>query len=52
MLFRTLAKQEFRRMIDIIHESNEVIGPKRVGVNAKGGPSHQFLPVASFDEIV
>jgi ferredoxin len=51
MLFRTLAKQEFRRMIEIIHESNEVIGPKRVGVNTKGAPIHQFLPVASFDEI-
>ena len=51
MLFRTLAKQQFRRMVEIILESNEVIGPKRIGVNTAGAPIHQFLPVGSFDEI-
>jgi sulfhydrogenase subunit beta (sulfur reductase) len=51
MLFRTLAKQEFRRMIDVILESNEVIGPKKVGASSAGAPIHQFLPIGSFDEM-
>jgi ferredoxin len=51
MLFRTLAKDEFRRMVgDILHQ-NEVIGPRRVGADARGRPLHQFLPVARFDEM-
>ncbi|HEY3354181.1 MAG TPA: 4Fe-4S dicluster domain-containing protein [Polyangia bacterium] len=51
MLFRTLTKQEFRRMVEAILENNEVIGPKRVGADAAGAPLHQFLPVARFDEM-
>ena len=51
MLFRTLTKQNFRRLVEIIFEANEVIGPKKVGVDTGGKPMHQFLPVGSFDEI-
>ena len=51
MLFRTLSKPELRRMLEIILESNEIIGPKRVGLNAAGAPIHQFLPVESVDEL-
>lgn len=32
-------------------DSNEVIGPKRVGIRKDGKPIHQYLPVKSFDEI-
>lgn len=51
MLFRTLTKQNFRRLVEIIFEANEVIGPKKVGVDTGGKPMHQFLPVGSFDEM-
>jgi len=52
MLFKTLAKKEFQSLVGIILESNEVIGPKRVGTRAKDGkPIHQFLPVERFEEM-
>jgi len=51
MLFKTLAKEEFRNLVEILSDSNEVVGPKRVGVNAEGKPIHHYLPVESFDEI-
>ena len=51
MLFRTLARDEFRRMIELILASNEVIGPKKVGVDRADKPIHQFLPITSFDEM-
>jgi sulfhydrogenase subunit beta (sulfur reductase) len=51
MLFRSLATQYFRELVEIILESNEVIGPKKVGVGRTGAPIHQFLPVSSFDEM-
>ena len=51
MLFRILKKKEFRKLIDIMMESNEVIGPKQVSVDAKGRPIHQYLPIESFQDI-
>ncbi|MCU0689819.1 MAG: 4Fe-4S dicluster domain-containing protein [Polyangiaceae bacterium] len=51
MLFRTLTKASFRALVDIIMESNEVVGPKRVGVGKDGKPLHQFLPIGTFDEL-
>lgn len=51
MLFVTLSKPEFRRMVEIVLEADEVIGPRRVGANSAGKPIHQFLPVDSFDEM-
>jgi formate hydrogenlyase subunit 6/NADH:ubiquinone oxidoreductase subunit I len=51
MLFKTLAKKEFQRLVEIILESNEVIGPKRVAARPDGRPLHQYLPVQSFEEI-
>ena len=51
MLFRVLIKQEFRKLVGIILESNEVIGPKQVGSNKDGKPIHQYLPVMNFEEI-
>lgn len=51
MLFRTLAKQEFKALVDILLEGNEVVGPKRVGTRKDGKPIHQYLPVERFEEI-
>ena len=51
MLFRTLDKDEFRKLIGVILESIEIIGPKRIGLNKDGQPIHQFLPIGSFAEL-
>jgi formate hydrogenlyase subunit 6/NADH:ubiquinone oxidoreductase subunit I len=51
MLFKILPKDEFRRLVEIILEFNEVVGPRQVGTNADGKPIHQYLPVESFDEL-
>jgi sulfhydrogenase subunit beta (sulfur reductase) len=51
MLFRTLAKKNFQKLVEIILETNEVIGPKRVATDKEGKPIHQYLPVESFDEL-
>jgi sulfhydrogenase subunit beta (sulfur reductase) len=51
MLFKVLDKTEFRRLVDIILQFNEVVGPKRLATDARGEPVHQFLPVESFDEL-
>jgi len=51
MLFRVLDKTEFRKLVDIMLESNEVIGPKRVSADKNGRPIHQYLPIGGFREI-
>lgn len=51
MLFRILDKDQFHRLVDIMLESIEIIGPKQVATNKDGKPIHQFLPVKSFEEI-
>ncbi len=51
MLFKILPRGEFRRLVENILESYEVIGPKPVTEDAKGKTIHQYLPVLSFDEI-
>ena len=51
MLFRTLTKEEFRSLVEIILETNEIIAPRKVADGKDGKPIHQFLPVASFEEI-
>ena len=51
MLFKILAKREFRSLVEIILQSNEVIAPKAIGTDAHGEPIHQFLPIASYDEM-
>jgi len=51
MLFKILGKENFRSLVEIILECNEIIAPKKIGVNAAGQPIHQFLPIASFGEM-
>ena len=51
MLFKILAKKEFRSLVEIILESNEIIAPKVIATNAQGEPIHQFLPIDSFDQM-
>jgi formate hydrogenlyase subunit 6/NADH:ubiquinone oxidoreductase subunit I len=51
MLFKILTKEHFEDLFAIILESNEIIGPKRIGTTKAGKPIHQYLPVESFSEI-
>jgi len=51
MLFRILGKTEFRSLVQIILESDEIIAPKQIGTKATGAPIHQFLPISSFEEM-
>jgi len=51
MLFRVIAKEDFRKLVEVILESNEVIGPTRIADDKDGKPIHQYLPVKRFDEI-
>jgi len=51
MLFKTLAREEFKSLVEILLDSYEVIAPKQVEVNKDGKPIHHFLPVHSFEEM-
>ncbi len=51
MLFKILAKEGFRALVEIILESNEIIAPKAIGTKASGEPIHEFLPISSFEEM-
>jgi len=51
MLFRTLPEDGFRRLVEVMLEEIEVVGPRRIGTRADGSPVHQYLPVGSFDEL-
>ncbi|MEW6743856.1 MAG: hypothetical protein AB1486_13965 [Planctomycetota bacterium] len=51
MLFRILEKNQFRKLVEMMLESREVIGPKRVATDASGKPIHHFRIVSQFDEI-
>jgi sulfhydrogenase subunit beta (sulfur reductase) len=51
MLFRTLKKEELRRMVEAILEKNEVVGPTLVASDHTGKPLHHFLPVSKFDDL-
>jgi formate hydrogenlyase subunit 6/NADH:ubiquinone oxidoreductase subunit I len=51
MLFRVLPKDEWIRLVDNILDEYEVVGPKAVDTDRDGQAVHQFLPVASADQI-
>jgi sulfhydrogenase subunit beta (sulfur reductase) len=51
MLFKILDKPEFKKLVEIILASNEVIGPKKVATDRNGKPIYHYLPVLSFEEI-
>jgi len=51
MLFKTVEKPEFRKLVDSMFGSAEVVGPVKIGEKAGGRPIYQFKPVASFDEM-
>ena len=51
MLFKIVTKEGFRSLVDQLLASNEVIGPRRVGVRRNGKPEHQFLPIERFEDM-
>ncbi len=51
MLYRTITKQNFRRMVEGLMESNEVIGPKWRDQDRHGNKLYRFLKLNDFDEL-
>jgi len=51
VIFRTLTKQAFGSLVELLLNSYEVIAPKRIGANVQGKPIHHFVPVDNPDEI-
>lgn len=51
MLFRILEKSELQKLVDLILQSNEVIGPKKVASDHSGKPIYHYLPVQKFAEL-
>jgi sulfhydrogenase subunit beta (sulfur reductase) len=51
MLFKILEKPEFKKLFELILAHNEVIGPKKVGIDQHGKSIHHYLPVRSFEEL-
>ena len=51
MLYRTITKDNFRRLVEDLIESNEVIGPRWRDRDAKGNKIYRFLKVNHFDEL-
>jgi len=51
MLFRVLRKKSFRALVELLLESNEVVGPRQVASRPNGKPIHQLLPIDEFDDL-
>lgn len=51
MLFRIVSKSAFKKFVESLLESTEVVAPKKIGNKANGDPIHQFMPVQRYDEI-
>lgn len=51
MLFRTLEKSEFRKLVDLFIADYEVIGPKKVACRPDGSEVYHYLPVSEFGEL-
>ena len=51
MIYKTITKDNFRRMIESLMENNEVIGPKWRDRDTKGDKVYRFLKLNNFDEL-
>jgi sulfhydrogenase subunit beta (sulfur reductase) len=51
MLFKIVTKDGFQRLVDQLLASNEVVGPRKVGVRRNGKPAYQFIPIESFADM-
>ncbi len=51
MLYKTISKDNFRKMIEGLMESNEVMGPRWRDRDAEGNKIYRFLKLNNFDEL-
>lgn len=51
MLYKTITKANFRKLVEGLMEDNEVIGPKWRDRDADGNKVYRFLKLNSFDEL-
>jgi ferredoxin len=51
MLYKTITKENFQKMIEGLMESNEVFGPKWRDRDKDGNKVYRFLKLNSFDEL-
>jgi ferredoxin len=51
MLYKTITKSNFRKMVESLMESNEVIGPRWRDRDAQGNKIYRFLQIKNFAEL-
>lgn len=51
MLFKIVTKEGFERLVGSLLASNEVVGPRKVGVLRNGKPAYQLLPIERFEDM-
>jgi hypothetical protein len=51
MLFKTITKENFKKMVEGLLEENEVIGPKSRDQDLQGNKIYRFLKINSFEEL-
>lgn len=51
MLFKIVTKDAFRKLVEKLMASNEVVGPTKVGTNRHGKAIHQFQPIERFEDM-
>ena len=51
MLFKTITKENFKKMVECLLEENEVIGPKSRDQDLQGNKIYRFLKINSFEEL-
>jgi sulfhydrogenase subunit beta (sulfur reductase) len=51
MLFKTITKENFKKMTEALLEENEVIGPRSRDKDLEGNKIYRFLKINSFEEL-
>ena len=51
MIYKVIAKSEFKRFTDALLRDNASFGPRQVDTDSRGKAVYQFLPVTSSDDV-
>ena len=51
MIYKVIAKSEFKRFTDALLRDNTSFGPRQVDTDSRGKALYQFLPVTSSDDV-
>ena len=51
MIYKVIAKSEFKRFTDALLRDNASFGPRQVDTDSRGKAIYQFLPVTSSDDV-